>query len=402
MLPAQLPLQHGARSAGVSQRYHYVKCRSRLGSRHFGRPACTADFKRMVAGPVSRLSSSIRQHLESMQLAFLHRSGTKRADSLPCTATGGGGGSGVKLPPLGGSGGAGEGSGEGDDADELLSKQQAEELAAAKGVELPADFLQAAAGEGLRKSALQAYLALQGSIFAGWLARLFPAFRDRLIADPRFFFKVFSEVAIDSGCATVAEVRKRGDDFWNEFDFYLSDLIVGCVLDVVLVTLLAPVAVIGARSTAAKATGMQKIFARIPSAVFAPSPAGAPRYTVLDRSACLGVKFLEYSLAGLVCGFVGQGIANGLMRVKRKVHGVAEGAVDIPPLGMTALTWGLFMGTSSNVRYQIVYGIEHLVEVTVAKKIPAAAYATTLIVRFINNIVGGENFIDMARWTGIQ
>lgn len=61
---------------------------------------------------------------------------------------------------------------------------------------------------------------------------------------------------------------------------------------------------------------MHKILARIPSAVFAPSPAGAPRYTVLDRSACLGVKFLEYSLAGLVCGFVGQGIANGLMHVK--------------------------------------------------------------------------------------
>jgi hypothetical protein len=68
--------------------------------------------------------------------------------------------------------------------------------------------------------------------------------------------QVFSEVAIDTGCATVAEVRKRGDDFWDEFDFYLSDLIVGCVLDVVLVTLLAPVAVIGARSRAAKATGV--------------------------------------------------------------------------------------------------------------------------------------------------
>lgn len=88
-------------------------------------PACAADFQRMVSGPVSRLSSPIRQHLESMQVAFLQRSGTTRADTLPCTATGGGGGSGVKLPPVGGSGGAGEGSGEGDDADELLSKQQA-------------------------------------------------------------------------------------------------------------------------------------------------------------------------------------------------------------------------------------------------------------------------------------
>lgn len=50
-----------------------------------------------------------------------------------------------------------------------------------------------------------------------------------------------------AGCATVAEVRKRGDDFWGEFEFYLSDLVVGCVLDCVLVGLLAPAAIIGAK-----------------------------------------------------------------------------------------------------------------------------------------------------------
>jgi hypothetical protein len=43
----------------------------------------------------------------------------------------------------------------------------------------------------------------------------------------------------------VAELRKRGDSFWDEFEFYLSDLMVGLVLDVVLVTLIAPVAVLG-------------------------------------------------------------------------------------------------------------------------------------------------------------
>ena len=60
--------------------------------------------------------------------------------------------------------------------------------------------------------------------------------------------------ASDTGCATVAEVRKRGDDFWGEFEFYLSDLVVGCVLDCVLVGLLAPAAVIGAKPTT-KPTG---------------------------------------------------------------------------------------------------------------------------------------------------
>ncbi len=45
----------------------------------------------------------------------------------------------------------------------------------------------------------------------------------------------------------MAEVRKRGADFWDEFEFYLSDLVVGCVLDVVLVSLMAPTATLGAR-----------------------------------------------------------------------------------------------------------------------------------------------------------
>ena len=35
-------------------------------------------------------------------------------------------------------------------------------------------------------------MMVQGKTFAGWLARTFPAYRDRLIEDPRFFFKVTS------------------------------------------------------------------------------------------------------------------------------------------------------------------------------------------------------------------
>ena len=48
-----------------------------------------------------------------------------------------------------------------------------------------------------------------------------------------------------AACATIAEVRKRGDEFWSEFEFYLSDLTVGLVLDVLLVGLMATPAVIG-------------------------------------------------------------------------------------------------------------------------------------------------------------
>ncbi|CAK0742361.1 hypothetical protein CVIRNUC_001391 [Coccomyxa viridis] len=329
----------------------------------------------------------------------------KSDDSTPRAATATGGGSDDAGGIFGG-GGNGPSKKEldefGEDDDNMMSKAEAEELCNAKGVELPQDFAEVAMDSGLRTIVLEEYIRLQGKTFAGWLARTFPAYRDRLIEDPRFFFKIGAEIAIDVCCATIAEVRKRGEKFWGEFEFYLSDLAVGMVLDIVLVTLLAPVAVIGKYPKAVESTGLKRVLARVPSAVFAPSEHGHPRYRTIDRSLCIAVKFLEYSLAGLICGFAGQGFANGMMTIKRNINGASDNDVDIPSAKDTALTWAFFMGTSANVRYQLVYGLEHLVEVTVAKKIPAAAAATTLIARLANNVIGGENFIDMARWTGIQ
>lgn len=62
----------------------------------------------------------------------------------------------------------------------------------------------------------------------------------------------------------------------------------------------------------------------------------------------------------------------------------------------------MFMGLSSNTRYQIVFGLERVVDQTIARRVPQVAYASTIAIRFINNVIGGENFIDMARWAGIQ
>lgn len=53
-------------------------------------------------------------------------------------------------------------------------------------------------------------------------------------------------------------MTKRGKEFWNEFEYYLSDLTVGLVLDVLLVGLMATPAVIGKHHAAHNATG--KVF----------------------------------------------------------------------------------------------------------------------------------------------
>ena len=152
----------------------------------------------------------------------------------------------------------------------------------------------------------------------------------------------------------MAEVRKRGDEFWGEFEFYLSDLCVGLVLDVVLVTLIAPVALAGRapksgaaaasgggggveewgdggvfylvgegrggvprcipssmlwasassrrrrHPAAAGAGGLRKLLGRLPSAVFERGTAARP-FTPLDRAATYVKLGLEYSLGQSVC-----------------------------------------------------------------------------------------------------
>ena len=132
---------------------------------------------------------------------------------------------------------------------------------------------------------------------------MIPFLRDRMLADDRFMFKARPtaprpaptplrqeprlpvrmqlgvEIAIDAGCATFAEVRalpaprgwdrhpaleaastrvapcqvrKRADEFWAEFEFYLSDLIVGVALDAALVSMMANPATLGTTSLTAR------------------------------------------------------------------------------------------------------------------------------------------------------
>ena len=42
----------------------------------------------------------------------------------------------------------------------------------------------------------------------------------------------------------------------------------------------------------------------------------------------------------------------------------------VPPLLLTSLVWGLFLGVSANMRYQLVFGVERLVDLTIAKRVP--------------------------------
>ncbi|KAI4356525.1 hypothetical protein L6164_000543 [Bauhinia variegata] len=254
-------------------------------------------------------------------------------------------------------------------------------------------MLEAAKSVGICKVLLLRYLDLQvkGSVWPpGFAMKTCSMLRNRMLADPAFLFKIGSEIVIDSTCATFAEVQKRGKDFWNEFELYVADLLVGLVVNVALVGMLAPYARIGQPSVSKGFIGrMQQAYASLPSSVFE-----------AERPGCR-FSDIMYGAVGFACGIIGQGIANLIMTAKRSIRKSED---NIPvTLVKSAALWGKNLAVSSNTRYQIINGLERLVESSaLAKQVPPVALAFTFRVRFANNVYGGMQFVDWARWSGVE
>ncbi|XVE59495.1 hypothetical protein DITRI_Ditri05aG0050400 [Diplodiscus trichospermus] len=287
--------------------------------------------------------------------------------------TGGGGGGG------GGDNGSGDsfggGDGEGDDGDErefgrILKYEEVMKEAEARGVKLPSDMMAAARSNGIRKLFLLRYLDLQ--------------------------------IVIDSCCTTFAEMKKRGKDFWSEFELYLADLLVGGVVGIALVAMLAPDARFGRPSASRGLFGrLQQAASALPSSVFEAERPGC-KFSVKQRIATYFYKGVLYGSVGFGCGLGGQGIANLIMSAKRSIKKSDED-IPVPPLVQSAALWGVFLAVSSNTRYQIINGLERRVEAShVAKRYPPVAMAFTVGVRFANNIYSSMQFVDWAKWSGVQ
>lgn len=317
-----------------------------------------------------------------------------------------------KFPPEnggnGGGSGGGGGGGEGDDQDEkefgpIMNFEEVMKEVEKLGATLPSDILEAARTTGIRKLLLIRYLDLQGSVWPlGFLMRHCSMLRNRMLADPAFLFKIGTEIVIDSCCATFAEVQKRGEDFWAEFELYLADLLVGVVVNVALVGMLAPYARIGQRSVSSGFLGrINHACSRLPSSVFEAERPGCA-FSVQQRIASYFYTGLLQGAVGFGCGIVGQGIANLIMTAKRSIKKSDED-IPVPPLIKSAALWGVFLAVSSNTRYQVINGLEHVVEASpLAKNFPPVALAFTVGVRFANNVYGGMQFVDWARWCGAQ
>ncbi|CAM0905746.1 unnamed protein product [Alopecurus aequalis] len=331
-------------------------------------------------------------------------------------AVGGSGGNGKFPPGSGGGGGnrdngAGGSGADGDNEGDaefgpILSFEQVVQEVEKRGLSfpsLPTDMIEAAKNVGIQKLLLLRYLDMQASAWPlGPAVRSCGLLRNRMLVDPAFLFKIGTEIVIDTCCATFAEVQKRGDEFWSEFELYAADMLVGVVVNVALVGMLAPYARFRGGSASASLLGrVRHSYDALPSSVFEAEKPGYS-FSIQQRIGSYFFKGFLYGAVGFSCGLVGQGIANLIMTAKRSVK-KSEHDVPVPPLLKTSALWGVFLGVSSNTRYQVINALERVVEASpLGKRVPAASLAFTVGVRFANNVYGGMQFVDWARMSGCQ
>ncbi|KAL9832555.1 Protein RETICULATA-RELATED 6 [Arabidopsis thaliana] len=239
------------------------------------------------------------------------------------------------------------------------------------------------------------------------LTQRFQGFRERLLADPKFLNRLAIEEAISITTTLIAQYEKRKENFFEEIDYVITDTVRGSVVDFFTVWLPAPT--LSFLSYADETTGPDSIDAlrgllgSIPDNAFQKSLAGR-EWNLNLRIASVIVGGLKLAGVGVVSSFAAVGASNAL-NLARKVIKPELVVAEKPkrsPLLKTAMVYGGFLGTSANLRYQIIAGlIEHRLSDELSSQ-PLLVNAISFVVRTLNSYFGTQQWIDLARSTGLQ
>lgn len=235
-------------------------------------------------------------------------------------------------------------------------------------------------GDSDRNSPSAVDVGILGALASGW--------RSRVGADPQFPFKVLMEQLVGVTSSVIGDMASRPNFGMNELDFVFSTLVVGSIMNFTLMYLLAP-------TISAAPQTLPGIFASCPNSHMFETGS----YSLINRFGTFVYKGMVFATVGFAAGLVGTAISNGLIKLRKKMDPNFETPNKPPPTVLNALTWSLHMGISSNLRYQTLNGVEFLL----AKKAPEVVFKSSVIVlRCLNNILGGMTFVMLARVTGSQ
>mmetsp|Transcript_18817 Transcript_18817/g.30904 ORF Transcript_18817/g.30904 Transcript_18817/m.30904 type:complete len:468 (-) Transcript_18817:472-1875(-) len=264
---------------------------------------------------------------------------------------------------------------------------------------LPPDLRQGALRGIIDTDTLTKFIRISSFPFLSALMKI-GGFRDRFLADTNFVFKLLTQEIVGNGTATVAEIAVRKEHFWEEAEYFISDIMVGLVLEAMFVWLLAPSINLHpeiAPGMHSPWPGVSRFLSRIPANAFQRGS-----FSLQDRLSSVVLRGLEYAALGLMAGVVGTAFTYVMVAGKKHFSSEYLELRKHPPIWKNAIGWALFLGLSSNPRFQLVEGLERLVGDTLGKRNLTASLVAMVVVRFSNNLIGGMQFIHMFRAMGLQ
>ncbi|KAJ4751031.1 hypothetical protein LUZ62_085436 [Rhynchospora pubera] len=257
---------------------------------------------------------------------------------------------------------------------------------------------------------LQNFFDLEKYPVISELTHRFQGFRERLLADPKFLHRLAIEEAISITTTLLAQYEKRKGRFWEEIDYVLTDTIRGSVVDFFTVWLPAPT--ISFLSYANDSSPIENLellkglIGSFPDNAFQKSAVGTD-WNLTQRVASVLVGGMKLAGVGIISSF-GAGMASDALYGVRRFLNPSIASRDVrrrTPIFKSAAVYGCFLGTSANLRYQVIAGlVEHRFSDYLISYYnqPFLANVLSFVVRTINSYWGTQQWIDLARYTGIQ
>ncbi|KAI7842869.1 hypothetical protein COHA_003487 [Chlorella ohadii] len=223
--------------------------------------------------------------------------------------------------------------------------------------------------------------------------------QDRVAADPQFVYKVVIEQVIGVTANVLGDMASRPNWGLNELDFVFATLVVGSIINFAAVYLLAPVP--AAPGGAAALSLASKVFGDYYLNAWGAPPGHMfmPGFSVGSRIVNFVYKGAVFAFIGMCAGTVGTATSNGLLALRKKLDPSYTSPNEAPSILGNASCWALHMGLSANLRYQVLNGLDMVLQPMMPSNV-FRLYAS--IIRGLNNLAGGMSFVIIAKALGVQ
>ncbi|GAV62447.1 DUF399 domain-containing protein/DUF3411 domain-containing protein [Cephalotus follicularis] len=254
---------------------------------------------------------------------------------------------------------------------------------------------------------LQNFFDLEKYPLISELTHRFQGFRERLLADPKFLHRLAIEEAISITTTLLAQYERRKENFFEELDYVITDTVRGSVVDFFTVWLPAPtlsfLSYADDMNVPESMDVLKGLLGSIPDNAFQKKIAGTD-WNLNHRVASVVIGGLKLASVGFISSIGAVAASNGLYAIRRFINptSVANLRMKRSPILRTAVVYGTFLGTSANLRYQIIAGlVEHRISDHFSSQ-TLLVNVLSFVVRTINSYWGTQQWIDLARFSGLQ